>query len=110
VPSDSLNHDWDVDDDDGDLLEEQEEPEEVQIQAFALKFLYEAMNGALVQSVFTIPPLVAQLSAFQRLEYILMAWFFGKATPFDSKFLNSLIGIPSTEKLYESKILINFLL
>ncbi|MCH93084.1 hypothetical protein A2U01_0014032, partial [Trifolium medium] len=61
----------------GDLLEEQEEPEEVQTQACALKFLYVAVNGAWAQSVFTSPPLVAQFSAFHRLEYILMAWFFG---------------------------------
>ena len=57
------------------------------------------MKGALDQSVFTNPPLVAQSSAFQRLEYILMGWFFGKGTPIDSAFLNSLMGTLSTKKL-----------
>ena len=70
-----------------------------QMQASALKFLYDAVNGAFDQSVFTLPPWVAQSSAFQRLEYILIAWLFGKGTPIDSKFLNSLIGVPSTENL-----------
>ena len=41
-------------------------------QALALKFLYDAVNGACVQSVFTSPPLVAQSSAFHKLEYILI--------------------------------------
>ena len=57
------------------------------------------MKGACVQSVLISPPLVAQSSAFQRLEYILIGWFFGNGTPFDSKFLNSLMGVPFTEKL-----------
>lgn len=48
--------------------EEQEEEPEDQMHAWALKFLYEAVNGALLQSVFTSPPRVAQSSAFQRLE------------------------------------------
>lgn len=73
------------------------EPEDRQMQALsALKFLYEAVKGAWDQSVLTRPPLVAQSSAFQRLEYILMDWFFGYGTPIDSKFLNSLMGVPST--------------
>uniref|UniRef100_A0A9I9E7D2 Uncharacterized protein n=1 Tax=Cucumis melo TaxID=3656 RepID=A0A9I9E7D2_CUCME len=59
----------------------------------------EASNGAWVQSVFTSPPLVAQLSAFHKLEYILIGCFFGKGTPIDSELLNSLIGVSSTEKL-----------
>ena len=80
-------------------FEPQEEAPEDQTQALALKFLYEAVKGAWLQSVFTKPPLVAQSSAFHRLEYILIAWFFGYGTPFDSKFLNFLIGVPSTEKL-----------
>ena len=63
------------------------------------EFLKEAVNGASLQSVLTRPPLVAQSSAFHRLEYILIAWFLGNGTPFDSMFLNSLIGLPSTEKL-----------
>jgi hypothetical protein len=41
-------------------------------EASALKFLYDAVNGAFVQSVFTMPPLVAQSSAFHKLEYILI--------------------------------------
>jgi hypothetical protein len=57
------------------------------------------VKGARVQSVLIRPPLVAQSSAFQRLEYILICCFFGKGTPVDSKFLNSLMGFPSTEKL-----------
>ena len=57
------------------------------------------MKGACVQFVLTSPPLVAQSSVFQRLEYILIGWFFGNGTPFDSKFLNSLMGVPFTEKL-----------
>lgn len=57
------------------------------------------MNGAFVQSVLTSPPLVAQLSAFHKLEYILIGWFFGKGTPIVSEFLNSLMGVPSTENL-----------
>ena len=73
-------------------------------QALALKFLYDAVNGACVQSVFTSPPLVAQSSAFHRLEYILIGCSFGNATPFDSMFLNSLIGVPSTEKLKHTYI------
>ena len=80
-------------------FEPQEDAPEVQTQAFALKFLYKAVKGACVQSVLTSPPLVAQSSAFQRLEYILIGWFFGNGTPFDSKFLNSLMGVPFTEKL-----------
>lgn len=56
-----------------------------------------ALNGALLQSVFTRPPCVVQSSAFHRLEYILIAWFFGYGTPTLSEFLNSLIGVPSTE-------------
>ena len=83
---------------------EQEEVPEDTVQALALKFLYEAVNGAWLQSVLTSPPLVAQSSAFQRLEYILIAWFLGNGTPFDSMFLNSLIGAPSTEKLKSNKI------
>ena len=79
--------------------EHEEEPEEDQTQASALKFLYEAVNGAWLQSVFTSPPLVAQSSASHKLEYILMGWFLGNGTPFVSKFLNSLIGVPSTENL-----------
>ncbi|KAK7822004.1 putative xyloglucan endotransglucosylase/hydrolase protein 23, partial [Quercus suber] len=55
-------------------FEPQEDAPEVQTQAFALKFLYEAVKGACVQSVLTSPPLVAQSSAFQRLEYILIGW------------------------------------
>ncbi|GER41768.1 methionine aminopeptidase 1B [Striga asiatica] len=46
-------------------------------QANALKFVYEAVKGAWLQSVFTSPPLVAQSSAFQRLEYTHMGWLFG---------------------------------
>ena len=61
------------------------------------------MNGAFDQSVFTNPPLVAQSSAFHRLEYSLIAWFFGNGTPIDSAFLNSLMGTLSTKKL-RSKI------
>ena len=80
-------------------FEPQKDALEVQTQAFALKFLYEAVKGVYVQSVLTSPSLVAQSSAFQRLEYILIGWFFGNGTPFDSKFLNSLMGVPSTEKL-----------
>ncbi|XLR01700.1 hypothetical protein S83_067898, partial [Arachis hypogaea] len=40
-----------------------------QTQPLAFKFLKEAVNGAWLQSVFTSPPLVAQSSAFERLEY-----------------------------------------
>jgi len=88
--------------------EHEEEPEEDQTQASALKFLYEAMNGAWLQSVFTSPPLVAQSSASHRLEYILIGWFLGKGTPFVSKFLNSLMGVPSTENLlHEMKNKVN---
>ena len=83
----------------GELLELQEDVPEVQTQAFALKFLYEAVKGACVQSVLTSPPLVAQSSAFQRLECIFIAWFLGNGTPIDSKFLNSLMGVPSTDRL-----------
>jgi len=79
----------------------EEEPEEDHTQASALKFLYEAMNGAWLQSVFTSPPLVAQSSASHRLEYILIGCFFGNGTPFVSKFLNSLMGVPSTENLFQ---------
>lgn len=68
-------------------------------QALALKFLYDAVNGAFDESVFTLPPCVAQSSAFQRLEYTLIAWLWGKGTPIDSKFLNSLIGVVSTENI-----------
>jgi len=57
------------------------------------------VNGAFVQSVLTSPPLVAQLSAFHKLEYILIGWFFGKGTPIVSEFLNSLMRVPSTENL-----------
>ncbi|RYR30295.1 hypothetical protein Ahy_A01g001490 isoform E [Arachis hypogaea] len=87
------------------LVEEEPEPEPQDeapldhMQASALKFLYEAVNGAFVQSVFTSPPLVAQSSAFHKLEYILIGWLFGKGTPMLSEFLNSLIGVPSTENL-----------
>ena len=84
---------------DEEVLELQEDDPEDHTQALALKFLYEAVKGAWPQSVFTSPPLVAQSSAFQRLEYILMGWFFGYGTPRDSAFLNSLMGVPSTEKL-----------
>jgi hypothetical protein len=42
---------------------------------------------------------VAQSSAFQRLECIFIAWFLGNGTPIDSKFLNSLMGVPSTDRL-----------
>ncbi|CAI0543418.1 unnamed protein product [Linum tenue] len=38
------------------------------LQALALKLRYLAMKGAEFQSIFSKPPLVAQLSAFQRLE------------------------------------------
>lgn len=76
------------------------EPEDRHTQALSsLKFLYEAVKGAWVQSVLTRPPLVAQSSAFQRLEYILMGRFFGYGTPIDSMFLNSLMGVPSTDNL-----------
>ena len=59
------------------------------------------MKGACVQSVLMSPPLVAQSSAFHKLEYILIGWFFGKGTPILSEFLNSLMGVPSTENLKE---------
>ena len=84
-------------------MAEHEEAPLVQTHALALKFLYDAVNGALLQSVLTKPPLVAQSSAFQRLEYIFIAWLFGYGTPFDSLFLNLLIGFPSTEKLKQKK-------
>ena len=80
-------------------FEPQEDAPEVQTQAFALKFLYKAVKGAYVQSVLTSPPLIAYTLAFQRLEYILIGWFFENGTPFDSKFLNSLMAVPFTEKL-----------
>lgn len=67
-----------------------------QTQAVAVKFLKAAVKGSLVQSVFTRPPLVAQSSAFQRLAYTLIGWFFGYGTSCDSKFLNALMGVPST--------------
>lgn len=67
-----------------------------QVQAFAVKFLKVAVNGALVQSVLTRPPIVAQSSAFQRLAYTLIGWFLGYGTPRESEFLNTLIGVPST--------------
>ena len=79
-----------------DEFELQEETPLDQTQALALKFLKDAVKGAWFQSVLTRPPLVAQSSAFQRLEYILMDWFFGYGTPAESRFLNSLIGLPST--------------
>lgn len=70
------------------------------MQALELKFLREAVNGGCDQSVLTSPPLVAQSSAFQRLEVILIGWFFGKGIPIlDSRFLNSLMGMPSTDNL-----------
>lgn len=37
-------------------------------QASALKFWKDAVKGAFVQSILTMPPLVAQSSAFQILE------------------------------------------
>ena len=84
------------------VVELQEDAPEDHVQASALKFLYEAVKGAWLQSVLTSPPLVAQSSAFQRLEYILIGWFFGNGTPIDSEFLNSLMGVPSTEYLNNS--------
>lgn len=83
--------------------EEQEEEPEDQMHAWVLKFLYEAVKGALLQSVLTSPPRVAQSSAFQRLEYIHIAWFFGNGIPLDPRFLNSRIGVPSTENLVDDK-------
>ncbi|KAL8130070.1 hypothetical protein V2J09_019225 [Rumex salicifolius] len=77
-------------------LEPQDEDEE---QELILKSLKEAVNGALLQSAFTLPPCVAQSSAFQRLEYIFIGWLFGNGTPIDSMFLNSLIAVPSTRNL-----------
>ena len=65
----------------------------------ALKFVYDVVNGAFDESVLTLPSWVAQSSAFQGLEYTLIDWLFGKGTPIDSKFLNSLIGVPSAEIL-----------
>ena len=80
-----------------ELEQDDDAEEDDQTQArSSLKLLYEAVKGAWVQSVLTRPPLVAQSSAFQRLEYILIGWFFGYGTPIDSKFLNSLMGVPST--------------
>lgn len=63
------------------------------------KLLYEATNGALDQSVFSSPPLVAQSSAFHRLEYIFMGWSNGNLTPKSLLFLNTLIGTSSTKNL-----------
>jgi len=80
-------------------LDLQEEIPLDKTQPLALKFLKEAVNGAWLQSVFTSPPLVAQSSAFHRLEYNLIGCFFGYRTPSLSKFLNSLIGLPSIENL-----------
>ena len=87
-----------------EVVEGQDDFPEDQTHASALKFLYEAVNGAFDQSVFTRPPLVAQSSAFQRLEYILIGWFFVNGTPIDSEFSNSLIGVPSTENLQHQNI------
>lgn len=64
------------------------------------KPLYEAMKGALDQSVFSSPPLVAQSSAFHRLEYIFIGWLNGKRTPKSLQFLNTLIGMSSTKNLF----------
>ena len=83
---------------DGDFELQEDDPEDHK-HALALKFLYDAVKGACVQSVFTSPPLVAESSAFQRLEYNLMGCFFGNGMPIDSEFLNFLMGVPSTEKL-----------
>lgn len=42
---------------------------------------------------------MAQSLAFHSMEWILIGWLFGKATPSDSRFLNSLMGVLSTENL-----------
>ncbi|PKI59846.1 hypothetical protein CRG98_019728 [Punica granatum] len=60
---------------------------------------YEAVKGVLDESVLMRQPLTAQSSAFHRLEYILIGWSFGNGTPIDPAFLNSPIGVPSTENL-----------
>lgn len=67
------------------------------------KLLYVAMKGALDQSVFSSPPLVAQSSAFQRLEYIFMGWLNGNFTPKSLQFLNTLMGTSSTKNLRVKK-------
>ena len=85
-------------------LELQEDFPLAQMQALALKFLYDAVNGALHQSVLTRPPWVAQSSAFHRLEYILIGWLFGNGTAIASEFLNSLMGVPSTENLKKQNV------
>ncbi|KAJ8433759.1 hypothetical protein Cgig2_025922 [Carnegiea gigantea] len=64
-----------------------------QLSGFRIFLSDRAVNGALVQSILTRPPWIAQSSAFQRLEYILIGWFFGKGTTMDSKFLNCPIGV-----------------
>lgn len=68
-----------------------------------LKFLKVAVNGAFFQSVLIDPPLVAQLSASQSVEYNLIGCFLGKATPTDSMFLKTLMAIPSTKNLKKKK-------
>lgn len=68
-------------------------------QPSTLRFLNHARNGALVQSIFTAPPLVAQLSAFHRLPHILIGCLIGNGALFSFLFFNSLIGIPSTYSL-----------
>lgn len=61
------------------------------------------MKGALAQLVFSRPPLVAQSSAFQRLEYSFIGWLNGKRTPRSFAFLNTRIGMLSTKNLIKKK-------
>ena len=64
-----------------DLEPQDDDVDNDKTQALALKFQYEAVKRALVQSVFSLPPCVAQLSAFQRLKYTLIGFLLGKGTP-----------------------------
>ncbi|MFS7985568.1 hypothetical protein Hanom_Chr11g00999931 [Helianthus anomalus] len=72
--------------------------------ALALNFRYEAVKGALVQSVFTRPPWVAQSSAFHKLAYTLIGWLLGKGTPAASWLLNTLTGMLSIKKLQQEDL------
>ena len=57
------------------------------------------MKGAWDQSVLTLPPCVAQSSAFQIELYTPMAWSLGNGNPLFSMFGCTLIGVSSTRNL-----------
>lgn len=67
------------------------------------KFLYVAMKGACVQSVLTLPPCVAQSSAFQIELYTPIAWSLGNGIPLFSMLVCTLIGVSSTRNLKQNQ-------